>query len=520
MRRPREAISANRSEDRLAVYETEGEICLRYILKDNISLRSWKGAPYRAYCRHVSDAITFSKDEFEVLKLCDGEQDIETDGVDDRNDALHKLLERELITPAEYGRKLGEWQRLRVYDHPYMPSIYLRITGRCNFNCRHCFNAADENRDVSEWTMPELIRLFDEAKEYGIHCFRLTGGEPLLHPDLLRAIEEIQKRDMFVQVINTNAHFINGTFLDKLKDTGARPGFFISFDCIGHHDWMRRQEDAEKRAIENIKLCIEKGFPVLLNVQLNKVTRDTLNKTAEYFEGLGVGYFRVIRTTESPRWARLAGDASLSLTEYFDECVRFMAEYAKKPGKMRIVCWEFASLDPTVKMFGVNALRCGTDEYHPGRACCSERRKCAAVGADGTLYPDHEASGYYDMIGTKFGNVKSDGLAKALENSEYLKISRMTIGELAEKGQKCKACPHFLQCLGGCRAMAHLGFKADEYGPDPAMCAFFEGDYCSKLVKALPDYKIHIPLEEHGELTEKHANMSGDAIPASACDVC
>ena len=45
---------------------------------------------------------------------------------------------------------------------------------------------------------------------------------------------------MVMRELNTNGAFITHEMLDEFRAMGADPLIKISFDCLGHHDWLRR----------------------------------------------------------------------------------------------------------------------------------------------------------------------------------------------------------------------------------------------------------------------------------------
>ena len=480
---------------------------MNYILNEAVGLRSWKQLPYAYIRKGKKQAGIISKRDFELLLKCDGKTQIE------ESDVLDLLIKKDLCKKAENGERLTEWQKLKTYENIYYSTLSIRITGKCNFNCKHCFNAADINKDTSEWSMPEMIKLLDEAKEYGIQSIILTGGEPTLHPHFIDIVKEIYARDMWIDTVVTNAHFITQEMLDEMHTCGAYPKFRISFDGLGCHDWMRGQEGAEKTALEKIKLCHDNGHIISINCQLNNITQDSILKTAKYFDEMGIETFRIIRTTETPRWEKYGGKAFISIEDYFDKCVDFLREYAKEEHTMNIICWEFVKAFEKNKIFLPNALKSNTKSFHAFNALCTTCRFTPALGSNGTLYPCHQCSGVLDSTGMKMPDVKKEGLNKALENKDYIAMAHENANDLASKSVECGSCRHFKQCYGGCRQVAFLLTKSFT-GPDPYQCTFFKGDYENKLKASLPGWCIAFPSEE----AEYDANDYNELVKTGICE--
>ena len=103
-----------------------------------------------------------------------------------------------------------------ICDNRYFPAMNWMITGKCNYNCLHCFNAADNAPLQSEWSLGEANRLLNMARECGINGFTITGGEPMLHKNFFDIIEGIYARDMYVYELNTNGIYINAESLGRL----------------------------------------------------------------------------------------------------------------------------------------------------------------------------------------------------------------------------------------------------------------------------------------------------------------
>ena len=198
-----------------------------YKLSDDIALRKWTDYGYAYYEHGARNAIPLRPKEAEIMLICDGEHDIETD------DTVMQLMLRNLITPCEKGEHPSEWSSLKKYDNRCFTMMNLMITGRCNFNCLHCFNAADNSALMTELSLEDICSLLDQAKDCGITGIQLKGGEPMLHKNFLDIIREIYKRGMNVFRILTNGYFITQKMLDEMKAVGCDAELRMSFDGIG-----------------------------------------------------------------------------------------------------------------------------------------------------------------------------------------------------------------------------------------------------------------------------------------------
>lgn len=459
-----------------------------YTLNENIALRSWNLVHYAYYIKGERNAKGLKKEEFEFLSSCDGRTDLPTQ---EESQLASKFLVNGFIQKAESGKVLSDWSKPRICSNRYFPAMNWMITGKCNYNCIHCFNAADNAPLMSEWSMDEADKLLDQARDCGINAFTITGGEPMLHRNFFDILEGIYLRGMYVEELNTNGYFINQQTLERMKSIGCVPLMKISFDGIGYHDWMRNHKGAEETALHAIKLCIENGFPVKVQTNMNRRNCDCMLKTAEMFDTMGVGEMRIIRTTEAPRWVQNAGDACLTLEEYFNESLLLWQKYAQGDHNMELTVWQFGTLYPKSKFYTLTAVNSCTGEYRDSAPVCKGNRGMVAVAANGNVFPCHQMSGYYEQHGDTLGNVKQIPLSQLLSGGKYIDEVCTTLGTLREKNEKCGKCEYFEYCNGGCRAIA-LALTGDKLGIDPSKCLFWENGYDKKISEHLPGYSTVI----------------------------
>jgi len=455
------------------------------ILNERIALRAYQLVPYSYITKTSKIPNKLSKEEFDILIKADGKQDITLDEI------AKTLLEKGAIKQCEKNEfSLSDWQVFRNYDNRLVHSMNFQITGLCNYNCLHCFNAKDNERLQSQMTYEQVIDVLDQAKNCGITAITLTGGEPLIHKNIREIIKAIYERDMFVDEINTNGAFITQDFLDFIKSFNYPTLMKISFDGVGFHDLIRNHTGAEKLAIEAFKLCIKNGFPVMAQVNVNKNNISSMPKTIELLDSLKVNVIRIIRTSESPRWQQNNGQ-SLSVKEYYDSMLDLMADYIKKPRFSVIVVWHFLTINPMSKQYSMDAI----SDVRLSKPLCGRARGMVDVAANGNVYPCLQMSGAMDERGIVLGNVFKDGFHNIFQSeSEYMKYVCMSIEQKASLNGKCQNCEYLKHCGTGCPAMS-LAFsiieenKFDYTYPDKMRCYFYENDYYHKVLKALNTYK-------------------------------
>ena len=452
------------------------------ILNPNVALRSWWLVPCAYYIKGNRNAIGLKKEEFDLLSLCDGKHDLE------ETPLLNRLLISGMVAAVSPEEKveLSPWQK-RNCDNRYFPAMNWMITGKCNYNCLHCFNAADAAPLMSEFSLEEAERLLEEAEKCGINAFTITGGEPMLHKHFFEILESIYRRGMFVEELNTNGYYIDQTALDRMSAIGCRPLIKISFDGVGHHDWLRNKKGAEEDALRAIRLCVKNGFRVKAQTNVHRWNLDSMLPTLKLLDSIGVEETRIIRTTEVPRWNQNAAGATLELHEYFDEMLKIVSAYISEDCQMNLDIWQMITIFPKDKKYRIRSVECGIGEYRDSIPVCRGNRGMIAVAANGNVFPCMQMSGYYEAKNDILGNVKKEGLQPLLQAGRYLSEVCTTVGTLAQKNEACGNCPYFKHCVGGCRAIA-LTLTGDKFGVDLSKCLFYKKGYYEKTVAAMDDW--------------------------------
>ena len=455
-----------------------------YVL-NNTALRSWWLLP-RAIVTGIGkehrSVLSVSKEEFEFLKKCDGQTELS------ESELTKMLLARGLIRAAAKGERNEPYLDHRSYENRYVLNMGINITERCNFNCLHCYEAVDNQIPRSEMSLSDCRKLLKEAADCGIQNIKITGGEPLIHKHFPDIVKSVYEYGMTVDRINTNGFFLTRALLDELHLSDQYILFNISYDGAGFHDWMRGTKGAEKDLLEKIKLLVDEGFSVRAAMTLNRVNAGAALETMCRMEELGVHELRIIRTSETPRWLLNAGDACLTMEEYYDSMLELFREYAVRQPKIKLNVWHFAKIFPDNKCYYLAPVMCAAKDFSPDLVMCGNARENITVTPDGEVFPCTPSPGLYRAHRMHFGNVFKNGLKKILQDGEYLSFVCKGVHAISDHDPKCASCRYFRQCLGGCRLFA-LSLNGDVLSHDPTKCLFFRNRYYDRIKDILSGYR-------------------------------
>jgi len=155
------------------------------------------------------------------------------------------------------------------------------ITNLCNAACALCGFARDKTlvgatRYVD---VDAFARALPILHRRGIRYMTSQGGEPLVHPDIIRLVSQTARGDISCAVI-TNGWFLP-RFIDRLAAAGL-DRLIISIDSADpkEHERNRGLEGLHDRIAEGIARAHAHGIPVQASVTINRLVRyDELPET-------------------------------------------------------------------------------------------------------------------------------------------------------------------------------------------------------------------------------------------------
>ena len=96
-------------------------------------------------------------------------------------------------------------------ERPLLPiEIIIEITGKCRLRCPYCTHPR-----TTDAPLQDIKATLDEAASLGINVIRITGGEPLLHPDI-QTILTYAKHKKLATILNTAAENISPTVMKTI----------------------------------------------------------------------------------------------------------------------------------------------------------------------------------------------------------------------------------------------------------------------------------------------------------------
>jgi MoaA/NifB/PqqE/SkfB family radical SAM enzyme len=239
-----------------------------------------------------------SETRLAAVRLSSGEQ-LEIDAGPDL-DIFDQERSHSLWTSlARFEPLLGEL-RTQLREHSLRPltcgtvlrgsgwrQLFIELTGQCNEQCIHCYAESSPFR-VEALSWPDVSRILVDAKALDFDLVQLTGGDPLISPHCIRAVERANELGIPRVEIYTNGLALRGRLYERLRE--LEPAFAFSF--YSHdpetHDAITRTPGSHVRTARAIRQAVEDGLTVRVGVIAMEQNWDDGPATREFLLGLGV----------------------------------------------------------------------------------------------------------------------------------------------------------------------------------------------------------------------------------------
>jgi SynChlorMet cassette radical SAM/SPASM protein ScmF len=186
---------------------------------------------------------------------------------------------------------------------PPLTQYYVYLTSGCNLACRHCWLTPTYQLDggTGGHLDFELFKLaLEEGLPLGLQTVKLTGGEPLLHPDFVRIVDLIKEMELGL-IIETNGTLMTAELANHLKEQSTLSHISVSLDGASAetHDPFRGVKGSFEKAVQGIRYLVGAGFSPQIIMSIHVGNVDEIEALVRLAEKLGAGSikFNIIQPT-------------------------------------------------------------------------------------------------------------------------------------------------------------------------------------------------------------------------------
>ena len=348
---------------------------------------------------------------------------------------------------------------------PPGPVVIWNLIRRCNLTCMHCYSISADIDFPGELSTQEVVSVMHDLRAYGVPALILSGGEPLLRPDLFEIAAHAKSLGFYL-ALSTNGTLIDVPMALRVRDAG--------FDYVGisldglqaTHDRFRKKAKSFDRSLSALRVLRDMGVKVGVRFTL---TQDN----AADFEPL----LDLVEAERIPRFyfshLNYAGRGNVNRKRD--------AQFKTARGAMDLLfarCWEHARRGLERDYVTGNNDADGVYFLHWARREIKDvdenhlRAKLAEWGGNssgvnvanidnlGNVHPD---TMWWDCT---LGNVRSRPFSAIWSDTRHPVMAGLKARPRAIKG-RCGTCAYFDICGGNTRVRA-MKVSGDPWAEDPA----------------------------------------------------
>jgi radical SAM protein with 4Fe4S-binding SPASM domain len=214
-----------------------------------------------------------------------------------------------------------------------MNDLYLlaiNLTQRCNLACDHCYLDATTRKEgcSEELSSQEVCNLLDSIAERGNETMVvLTGGEPLMRPDL-EIIARHGANLGLAMVLGTNGTLLTEKRINSLKQAGML-GVGISVDSLkaARHDNFRGRRGCWDKTMAAIRSCKRLEFPFQIHFTVTQKNHQELPAMILFCCNQGARVLNVFFLVCTGRGESLVDISPRAYERVLEQLVRAQADY-------------------------------------------------------------------------------------------------------------------------------------------------------------------------------------------------
>ncbi len=304
------------------------------------------------------------------------------------------------------------------------------VTRECNMKCSHCYINATDKKLINELTTQEAKNLMDQIYQVSAPLLILSGGEPLLRPDIFELISYGSKKGLKMG-LGSNGSLIDEDVARKLKEAGiATVSISLDSNIAAQHDEFRGVAGAWEKAVAACKALRKNNVLVQVNATLTQQNYNQIDDIMSLAENIGVENFHLFFLVPTGRGTKLT---DISPEKYEEMITKTFAKTANHTLNVRPSC---------APQFMRIAKGMGLDMRQWIRGCIAGLYYCR-------IYPNGDVTPC-PYLPIKLGNIREKSFKDIWFNSKVFKDLR----EPNSLKGKCGVCEYRSLC-GGCRARAY-----------------------------------------------------------------
>jgi heme d1 biosynthesis radical SAM protein NirJ len=174
--------------------------------------------------------------------------------------------------------------------NPPGPVVIWNLIRRCNLTCKHCYSISADTHFPGELATDEVYAVMEDLKAFRVPVLILSGGEPLLRPDIYDIAKRAKAMGFYVG-LSSNGTLIDAGNIGRIAECDFNY-VGVSLDGIREtHDRFRRMEGAFDASLKGIRLCRDLGLKIGVRFTMTQDNAHDLPGLLKLVEDEGIDRF-------------------------------------------------------------------------------------------------------------------------------------------------------------------------------------------------------------------------------------
>jgi len=229
---------------------------------------------------------------------------------------------------SQFMREVLNPTPIKPTRKPSGPVVIWNLIRRCNLTCKHCYTTSADIDFPGELTTPEIYTVMDGLKDFKVPVLILSGGEPLLHPDIFDISHRAKSMGFYV-ALSSNGTLITKQNIRQIAEVNYQY-VGVSLDGIGAtHDKFRQKQGSFADSLKGIGLCREQGIKAGIRFTLTQDNVDDFPAMLQLMDTEDIDKFYLSHLNYGGRGNKnRKDDAAFKMTrdvmdQLFEQCLQW-----------------------------------------------------------------------------------------------------------------------------------------------------------------------------------------------------
>ena len=194
---------------------------------------------------------------------------------------LKSLPENVIEGTAEENDIFKKWGQ-----NYHLSRVHLEVSARCNERCVHCYFPESYRKKVMPRAL--FLKVLEQCKESNVLSITISGGEPMLNPNLLYFIRECRKNNFSINLLS-NLTLLSEEMIQEFERT---PLLSVQTSLYSMNAEVHDSITSVKGSFEKTKRAIETlhqhNIPMQINCPIMKQNKETYQDVLEWAKVLNI----------------------------------------------------------------------------------------------------------------------------------------------------------------------------------------------------------------------------------------